>query len=166
MKYVRCQQCGYIGDGLEQACTRCGASLAGAPQFDELPAEAPESTFAAAKAWAAAATQAPGGGDSDYPYARRLAHILRFFAKIYYWGSLILLALGVIALLLGGFSAPFFGSGGFADRTGAMFGGVIGAILLAVIGYAVIWLTYIWMMALPDLILCHLQIERNTRAAE
>ena len=77
MKYVRCPKCGYIGDGLEQSCIRCGASLAGAQQFDELPADTPPSAYTAAKAWAVAATQAPGGGDSDYPYARRLAHILR-----------------------------------------------------------------------------------------
>jgi hypothetical protein len=165
MKYVRCPKCGYIGDGLEQSCIRCGASLAGAQQFDELPADTPPSAYTAAKAWAVAATQAPGG-DADYPYARRFAHILRVFAKINYWGSLILLALGVIVLLLGGFSAPFLGSGGFIGKTGAMLGGVVGAILLAVIGYAFIWLTYIWMMALPDLILCHLAIERNTRARE
>jgi hypothetical protein len=157
MQFLRCPSCGFENEVIDTACTKCGADISRVvPEDAEAISAASQfgaSSFAAAGQW-------ESGAENDYPFARRFAGILRTFAKIYYVISIIGLAIGVIALLIAGFAAP---AGSALGKAGSAFGGIIGAVLLGGIGFLFIWLIYVAMMATPDLILCLLSIERNTR---
>jgi hypothetical protein len=161
MQFLRCPSCGFSNETVDTACARCGADISRVvPEDAEVQAVA--GSFASGKqAWASASASWNAAAGDDFPFARRFAMVLRAFAKINYWLSLVGLAIGVLVMLIGGFALP---SGSVLEKAGLAFGGVFGAVILAVFGFLFIWLTYIALMAVPDIILCHLAIERNTRS--
>jgi hypothetical protein len=160
MQFLRCPSCGFANEIVDTACAKCGGDISRVVPEDAETQATAENQSSGAKPWMnAAATWNSVTGD-DYPYARRFALVLRAFAKINYWLSLVGLAIGVLAMLIGGFAAP---ADSILGKLGLGISGMFGAVLLGIIGFIMIWLTYIALMALPDLILCHLAIERNTR---
>jgi hypothetical protein len=160
MQFLRCPSCGFANETVDSVCARCSADISRVVPEDAEAQAAPGGSVSGKQTWVSASASWNAVSGEEYPFARRFALVLRAFARINYWLSLIGLAIGVLVMLIGGFAIP---ANSALEKMGLGFGGLIGAVLLGAIGFLFIWLTYIALMAVPDLILCHLAIERNTR---
>jgi hypothetical protein len=177
MQYLVCGRCGFANELIETACVKCGFALdrdhpADSSQFAQpLPQSAAHhggpalgDAGKAAGAVFRAAIQPLDNLEGEYPWLHRFIRYIRTVAKLLY----ILGLLQALLILVGGIIAAIAGAGqseGFGSGTLMLVGGVLVSLLGAALTYLLVWLGYMFMMALPDFLECVLRIEGNTRKA-
>lgn len=156
MQFIKCPNCGFANEIVDTFCARCSTDISRVPPVD---AEAQAALQGGVTHDQTSAVKQWWVTGEEYPFARRFAGFLRFFAKVFFYGNLFLLAIFEVAMLMAG--PDLFKNMGAG--TGEVVVYIWIALFVGVLWYLWAWFIYICLMALPDLILCHLTIERNTR---
>jgi hypothetical protein len=182
MQYLVCSRCGFANELIETACVKCGTPLDPAQAHDSAelsqaampPAPAPgppplpfaqtalSGTGRAAGAVFRAAMHPLDNLEGEYPWAHRFIGYLRVIAKILYVLGLLGIVLGLLVGIVTSISMGRVNEGFFSGAA-AITGGILVSIISAVVGGLLVWLNYMFLMALPDFLECLLRIESNTR---